>query len=130
MQNSIVMEEFFKIMSPQVKTASDSKEDIEDTKVKSDDKSIIEKAHPESVYVAEARGDGGLVENEIETHKKIMDIIKKMPNGNLVGRYAAAIVDLVKEANKCDVDGKKEEADQMMHVAQKLLKEMEESFLK
>ena len=109
-----VMSEFLKIAEEQdllglKKTAAPSenphKEDqkiIEEKRKKSPEKSIIEEAHPEPVYVAEARGDGGLVENQIEQQKKLIEMINKMPTGSLVGRYASMAIELVKIANMCD----------------------------
>lgn len=84
------------------------------------EKSIIEEAHPEPVYVAEARGDGGLVENDIEQQKKLIEIVNKMPTGSLVGRYASAAVELIRMANKCDDIGHEEAADTLTDAALKL----------
>jgi hypothetical protein len=114
MNNSIVLEEFLKIAEEKdlfgiKKTATPSpnphqedKRVIEEKRQKSPEKNIIEQAHPESVYVAEARGDGGLVENQIEQQNKLIEMLNKMPTGSLVGRYAHAINELVKVADRLD----------------------------
>lgn len=136
-----VMSEFLKIAEEQNllglnKTAAAEKnpyqEDlktIEEKRLKSPEKSIIEEAHPEPVFVAESRGEGGLVENEIEHQKKTIEIINKMPTGSLVGRYASAVEQLVKFASDCDVLEQSEAADMLTEAAQELLAELEsESF--
>lgn len=114
MEKYEVMNEFFRIAQEQdllgiQKTAAAEKnprqEDIktiEEKRQKSPEKSIIEIAHPEPVYVAEARGDGGLVENQIEQQKKLIEMLNKMPTGSLVGRYASAMLGLKKMADDCD----------------------------
>lgn len=129
-----VMSEFLKIAEAQdllglKKTAAVEKnpyqEDlktIEEKRLKSPEKSIIEEAHPESVYVAEARGDGGLVENEIEHQKKVIEMLNKMPTGSLVGRYAYAIAQLSKFANDCDDIEQTHAADILTKAAVGLLK--------
>lgn len=128
-----VMNEFLRIAEEQdllglKKTAAPEKnphqEDlktIEEKRLKSPEKSIIEEAHPESVYVAEARGDGGLVENQIEQQKKLIEMINKMPTGSLVGRYALVANELVKMADECDRIEEEEVADVLTDAATKLL---------
>ncbi|KKM23303.1 hypothetical protein LCGC14_1616530 [marine sediment metagenome] len=128
-----VMNEFFRIAEEQdllglKKTAAPEKnphqEDlktIEEKRLKSPEKSIIEIAHPEPVYVAEARGDGGLVENQIEQQKKLIEMLNKMPTGSLVGRYATVANELIKMANVCDDIGEEEAADLLTDTATKLL---------
>jgi hypothetical protein len=136
-----VMSEFLKIAEEKdllglKKTAAAEKnphqEDlktIEEKRLKTPEKSIIEEAHPEPVYVAEARGDGGLVENEIEHQKKVIEMMNKMPTGSLVGRYASTIEQLSKFANDCDALGQTEAADLLTEAAEELLTEIElESF--
>jgi hypothetical protein len=127
-----VMSEFFKLAEEQdllglKKTAAPEKnphqEDlktIEEKRLKSPEKSIIEEAHPEPVYVAEARGDGGLVENQLEQQKKLVEMLNKMPTGSLVGRYAAVAQELIKMANACDEIGAEDAADLLTDSASKL----------
>lgn len=126
------MNEFFRIAEEQdmlglKKTAMPEKnphqEDlktIEEKRLKSPEKSIIEEAHPEPVYVAEARGDGGLVENQIEQQKKLIEMLNKIPTGSLVGRYASTAIELVKMANACDDIGEENSADILTDVATQL----------
>jgi hypothetical protein len=137
-----VMNEFLKIAEKKdllglKKTAAAEKnphqEDlktIEEKHLKSPEKNIIEEAHPESVYVAESRGDGGLVENEIEHQKKTIEIINKMPTGSLVGRYASSVEQLVKFANMCDELGHTKAADLLTEAAGGLFDTDLESFFK
>lgn len=132
MEKYEVMNEFFRIAQEQdllgiQKTAAAEKnprqEDIktiEEKRQKSPEKNIIEIAHPEPVYVAEARGDGGLVENQIEQQKKIIEMLNKMPTGSLVGRYAFTAFELIKMANECDEVGHGKTADLLTSAATKL----------
>lgn len=119
---SEIMNEFLKIAEEQgmFKTAADES-DLKENTLPEPEKSIIEIAHPDSVYVAEARGDGGLVENEIENQKKIIEIIKKMPTGALLGTYASSILTLIKMANACDDIGEKEAANKITKAAELLI---------
>lgn len=89
----------------------------------------MEIAHPEPVYVAEARGDGGLVENEIEKQRKVIEMINKYPTASLVGRYAHAITNLVKFAELCDDIGEAVAADYLTDAAQELVSTLEEQDL-
>lgn len=131
-----VMNEFLKIAEDKdllglKKTAAAEKnphqedlKNIEDKRLKPPEKSIIEIAHPESVYVAEARGDGGLVENQIEMQEKYIEMLNKMPTGSLVGRYASAVGQLSKFANDCDDMGQFDAADILTKAAADLFKKM------
>ena len=82
---------------------------------------IIEKSHPESVYVADAREDGGLVENQWEQHNKIMDAVNKMPRGVLAKHYVSLIDSLIKTANQCDTVGESDAADILTNAAGNLV---------
>ena len=129
-EKSEVMREFLRISdeSGLLKTAAPEKnphqEDaktIKEKRLKSPEKNIIEIAHPDPVYIAEARGDGGLVENQIEQQKRIIEVINKMPTGSLVGRYASAAYELTKMADVCDQLGEEDTADVLTNAAEKLL---------
>src|SRR5689334_15540538 len=92
--NSEVFNELIKISMnktalPAPNPYQEDKKTIEEKRLEPAEKSIMEVAHPEPVYVAESMKDGALVENEMENQKKMIDIINKMPTGNLVHRYAA-----------------------------------------
>jgi uncharacterized protein YyaL (SSP411 family) len=119
-EKSEIIREFYKIAEKEelLKTAAPSKK--EEKKQKSPEKNMIDEAHPDSVYIAEARGDGGLVENNNEQQKCIIEMINKMPTGSLVGRYASVANDLVKMANMCDQIGYEDAADKLTEVAEKL----------
>ena len=127
-ENSEVMEEFFKIMAAQEAPAKNPHQEdkrVIEEKREFPEEDLIEEAHPEKVYVAESRGDGGLVENQNEQHEKIMSIVNKMPTGALLGTYASTVDSLVKMANACDEIGDKETADKLTDVAKKVLALME-----
>jgi len=49
---------------------------------------LIHKAHPKAISVAEAIGNGGLVENGSERSKAMEDIAFRVPSGNYRARYA------------------------------------------
>jgi len=137
-EKSEVMSEFLKIAGEQdwhglKKTAAPEpnpyQEDIktiEEKRQKSPEKHIMEIAHPDPVYVAEARGDGGLVENEIEKQRRAIEIINKHPMGQHLGRYASAVVELVKLAEVCDQLGYTFAADRVTDAAQELVNTLEE----
>jgi hypothetical protein len=122
---SEVMQEFAKISGEQglLKNAQSKEDDsdIRENRKDPDEKSIIEEAHPESIYIAESRGDGGLVENQIEQQKKLIEMVNKMPTGNLVGRYATQVNTLVALANMCDELGQEQAADFLTDAAKELL---------
>lgn len=66
---------------------------------------MVERAHPESVFVSPALGDGGLVENLNERHSKIVEMINKLPTGNHVHVHASIVENLVKTANDLEAAG-------------------------
>jgi len=128
-EKSEVMGEFMKIASETdlLKTAAptknpyaEKKKTIEQKRLPEPEKHIMEIAHPEPVYVAEGRGDGGLVENEIEHQQKMIEMLNKMPNGALVGAYASVAVELIKVASACDEIGEPTAADILTDAAKKL----------
>jgi hypothetical protein len=66
---------------------------------------LIERAHPKSIYIADAISNGGLIENSIEQHRKMEEVAFSMPSGNFRNRYAELIENLVKIANESDEQG-------------------------
>ena len=133
-EKSEIMKEFGKIMVSQdiVKTAGEKPdavtknpyaENVKDIKEKRipHDKDIIEEAHPEAVYIADSKGDGGLVENQNEQHKKLMEIINKMPTGIIAHRYASTISSLIKMAEACDDIDEQATADILTEAAAQLV---------
>jgi hypothetical protein len=111
-----------KIAKPSPNPYQEDPDQIKEKRLKTPEKHIMEIAHPDPVYVAEARGDGALVENELEQQKKTIEMINKMPTGSLVGRYASAALELVKLADKCDEMGDVEAAAIITDAASNLLK--------
>ena len=129
---SEVMNEFFKIAQaggldkvalPSKNPHQEDKKTIEEKRIKKE-KDIIEVAHPSPVYIAEAKGDGGLVENQNELHNKIMLIINKMPTGTLVHRYASSVIGLLKMAEQLDAVEESDAADLLTNLSSELVKEM------
>lgn len=136
---SPVMEEFIKIVTaenlldnlgnsdavtPEPNPYKEDAKTIEEKQLKSPEKHIMEIAHPEPVFIAESRGEGGLVENEIEQQEKTIRMINKVPNGSLVGRYAEAVTELVKLANQCDDLGHTDAAGLVTDAATDLIEQM------
>jgi hypothetical protein len=64
---------------------------------------LVQKSHPKSIYLAEAMGDGGLVENGFEQKVKSEGIALNRPSGNFQSKYAethAYLEKLLKVAEK------------------------------
>ena len=129
-EQSEVMNEFFELVKKQnlLKTAAAEKnpyqEDIktiEEKRIKTPEKGMMEIAHPDAVYVAESQGDGALVENNMEQQKKLIEVINKMPTGSLVHRYATIANELVVMANRCDEVGQTEMADLLTDTAKNII---------
>lgn len=89
---------------------------------------IIEKAHPEPIYVANARGDGGLVENQNEIREKFMEAVNTFPSATHLGAYANLIARLTKTAEDCDSLGQYKAAKILDKTAETLVGDLE-SFL-
>jgi len=71
-----------------------------------DHKCIMEDAHPEKKKeLAEAQGEGGVVENNMEQQEADIKAATNMPSGALVGIHAALINELVKLANEYEENG-------------------------
>lgn len=105
-------------------------EDVESIRKKRLDqpeKSIIEEAHPEPVYIAESRGDGALVENQVEQQQKLIEMLNKNPTGSLVGRYAHTAVRLVKMAEAAEEVGALDVADTLTDAARNVVTQMSDA---
>lgn len=64
---------------------------------------LVQKSHPKSIYLAEAMGDGGLVESGFEAKVKSEGIALNRPSGNFQSKYAethAYLEKLLKVAEK------------------------------
>lgn len=68
---------------------------------------IVEVAHPETVVVADGPHTSGVVDNQNEQHQKIVDMVNKMPTGNVFHdlRLAEQVNELVSIANDLDSQG-------------------------
>ena len=128
---SKVMEEFVKIAADSGLIVTDFKpknkdfvgNPSEDTPVKdhrryepteeydvTEKKDLVQAAHPEKVQVADAMGEGGVVENQNEQQEKNIDIAIKMPSGALIGVHADLVSTLINVATQLDAEGKHKEA--------------------
>ena len=107
----------------------ETEKNFKEKRLKAPEKSIIEEAHPKPVYIAESKGDGALVENLLEQHDKMMEVINKMPSGALLGTYASTIETLVKLANQYDDLGQTKIADILTKTAEEIVEDAEYFFL-
>jgi hypothetical protein len=64
---------------------------------------LLEKAYPNSVYVADAMGNGGLVENSSEQKRHNVGVAMSIPTGNYRGKYSNLVSELIKIANTADL---------------------------
>ena len=71
---------------------------------------LILSAHPTTVSVVEAKGIGGVMENTLEQHRKMLDVAFNVPSGNFRSKYAFVVSQLVKIANEADANGNLEAA--------------------
>jgi hypothetical protein len=71
---------------------------------------LVEKAHPEDAEIAESMGEGWLVENIVQQHRKDEEIATQMPSGSLHGKHAALVAALVALANDLEGAGRAEAA--------------------
>jgi len=72
---------------------------------------LIGAAHPKTIDIADAMGNGGVVENQIEQHRHNVGVAQSMPSGNFRGRHAWVIRNLVKLADQTDKSGMIEVSD-------------------
>jgi hypothetical protein len=122
---SEVFNEFIKIALnktalPAPNPYQEDKKTIEEKRIPVE-KHVMELAHPEPEYIANAQGDGALVENEIENQRKMIDVVNRMPTGNLIGRYAMMVDVLLKIADTCDHLEETEAADLLTQAAKTTL---------
>jgi len=68
---------------------------------------LVQEAHPEAIVVADAMGNGGLVENSLEQKSHSEGVAKSAPTGNFRGKHAnlEVIMALTKIANQADKAG-------------------------
>jgi hypothetical protein len=72
---------------------------------------MIGSAHPKTIDIAEAMGNGGIFENQIEQQRHNIGVAQSMPSGNFQGKHAWVIHNLVKLAEKADRAGDLETSD-------------------
>ncbi len=66
---------------------------------------LILSAHPKSIVLSDAMGNGGLVENLLEQHEAGEGVAFSMPTGNFTGRYAYIVNSLIKISTEADKKG-------------------------
>lgn len=100
----------------------------EDYGVTKDD-DIIGRAHPKDARMADAMGDGALVENIKQQQEKDLEIATRMPSGALFGIHASVVNSLIKLANDLDNQEKYKEA-QLIDNTLKNLRPFANSYLR
>lgn len=71
-------------------------------------KDLIQSAHPRSIYLADAIGNGGLVENSLEQSDRTHSVALSVPSGNFINRYAQVVDRLTKLAKTAKEQNKPE----------------------
>ena len=69
---------------------------------------LIGQAHPQSIVVSDAMGNGGVVENIIERQRHMAGVADATPTGNYRGKHAWAISELIKLADKASLNKQSE----------------------
>lgn len=106
-----------------VAAAADTEKAIREKRPrKSDEKSIIEEAHPGEVFVAESDGLGGMVGNPEQVHEQILNALNRRPSAfPYQGLVANAMLDFEKTAETLESHDLHDEADTVRKIAQDLL---------
>jgi len=106
-----------------VAAAADTEKAIREKRPrKSDEKSIIEEAHPGEVFVAESDGLGGMVGNPEQVHEQILNALNRRPSAfPCQGLVANAMLDFEKTAETLESHDLHDEADAVRKIAQDLL---------
>ena len=65
---------------------------------------LIGQAHPKSIVVSDAMGNGGVVENVIERHNHMAGVAGATPTGNYRSKHAWAVSELVKLADRASFE--------------------------
>lgn len=81
---------------------------------------LVSESHPKSVTLADAMGNGGLVENNLEQQQKSIYVATNTPSGNFQSKYAQTVSYLQKLAKAADSQGKKEVSKLINQTIQKL----------
>jgi hypothetical protein len=61
---------------------------------------LIDQAHPNSIVVSDAMGNGGVVENLVERHRHMQGVAGATPTGNYRSKHAWTVNELIKLAGK------------------------------
>lgn len=106
-----------------VSAAADAEELIRSKRPqKSEEKSIVEEAHPGEVFVAESDGLGGMVGNLEQVREQILNALNRRPSAfPYQGLVANAMLDFQKTAETLESHDLHDEADAVRKIAQDLL---------
>jgi hypothetical protein len=83
---------------------------------------LLEKAYPNSVYVADAMGNGGLVENSSEQKRHNVGVAMSIPTGNYRGKYSNLVSELIKIANTADLANLTSDSDLIEKAAEDIVR--------
>lgn len=88
---------------------------LKEKKKATEHEDITDQAHPESVFVADAPHEGGMVENANEQHEKMIEKALKPPTGvHIMGLASEVREELVKIAGELSNKGADEEAEEIL----------------
>ena len=83
-----LLKEFYDSMKQETLRRSELRDDRKNLKALEESQDTTSMAHPKSIKLTDGHGDGGLVENGHEQKEKSLEVAKRNPTGNFVGRYA------------------------------------------
>ena len=83
-----LLKEFYDSMKQETLRRPELRDDRENLKALEESQDTTSMAHPKSIRLSDGHGDGGLVENGHEQKEKSLEVAKRNPTGNFVGRYA------------------------------------------
>ena len=84
---------------------------------------LIGSAHPKSINVADAMGNGGLVENAIESGNRMAEIARNTPSGNYRSKHANIVDRLNKLATFASLSGDRQSMKKINIAIRKFIKE-------
>ena len=86
-----LLKEFYNSMKLETMRRSELRDDrknLMSLTIEQDAKDITNSAHPKSIKLSDGHNDGGVVENGHEQKEKSLEVAKRDPTGNFMGRYA------------------------------------------
>lgn len=82
---------------------------------------IINEAHPDTIVVCDAPGNGGVIENNNEQHAAIMEKITRTPTGFSYNGLHGLLAEFDRTANALEARGMIKEAEELTQIAEEVL---------